>query len=79
VEKTLWFGPRLDLRPFTSFFSAASAFGIITLSQSEVRVRVIEGELPLEKLVLANGNETRTLEWKTVVRPDVAATRSIEA
>ena len=54
VERTLWFGPQLDIRPFKTFFSTAAAFGTIELGADSLRLQVIEGELPVEKLVLAD-------------------------
>jgi hypothetical protein len=77
VERTLWFGPQTDTRPFKSFFSAASGFGTIALDQRSVSIQMIEGELPIEKLALTVGGETRSLEWKVTARPNVAATKSI--
>lgn len=77
VERTLWFGPKLAVRPFSSFFCTAFGFGVITLDQREARVRVIEGELPVDKLVLTDAGRTRSIEWKIVVRPEKIATISI--
>jgi hypothetical protein len=39
VERTLWFGPQLNVRPFKSFFSAASGFGTISLDGRSVSIR----------------------------------------
>jgi hypothetical protein len=77
VERTLWFGPRIKTRPFQSFFSAASGFGTIALHNRSVTVRLIEGELPIEKLVLTEGEAARSLDWKITVRPDAPGTREI--
>ena len=77
VKRTLWFGPRLSVRPFGTFFSTASGFGTLTLENQSFSIQIIEGELALEKLVLAEGEQTRALDWKTTVRPDVPATRKI--
>jgi uncharacterized protein (DUF608 family) len=77
VERTLWFGPRLNIRPFKSFFSAASGFGVIALDGRSVSVQMIEGELPIEKLALTLGAETRMLDWKVTARPGAAAIKSI--
>ena len=77
VEKTLWFEPKLPQRPFRTFFSAASGFGAVELSEAELKVQVIEGELRIEKLVIAEHNQTRTLAWKTVVRPDAPRVKSL--
>jgi uncharacterized protein (DUF608 family) len=70
VSKTLWFGPKLKHRPFTTFFSAHSAFGTISLAPGVLRIEVIEGELPLEKLVLSEEGKSRDIEWKAIVRPN---------
>jgi uncharacterized protein (DUF608 family) len=77
VEKTLWFGPRLSIRPFRSFFSAASAFGTIELHPDALHVQVIEGELPIGHLVLPDHDNEQTLEWKTTIRQGTTAKRSL--
>jgi len=69
VQRTLWFGPQLKIRPFQTFFSTASGFGSIRLDQESIHVNVIEGELQIEKLVLTQGSQTRTLQWNTHVQP----------
>jgi hypothetical protein len=77
VTKTLWFGPRLAIRPFQSFFSAATAFGTIELHADSLKLHVIEGELPIEKLVLHDRDTEKAIEWKTTVKQGMTATRSI--
>ena len=77
VEKTLWFAPKINLRPFRTFFSTASGFGTLERTQKEVRIHILEGELGIERLVIAEHNQTRTLDWKTVARPDAPAVKSI--
>jgi uncharacterized protein (DUF608 family) len=77
VQKTLWFGPRLSIRPFKTFFSTASGYGTIELGSRSLRVQLLEGVLPLEKLVLTDGLQTRTLEWMTTVDPGSPAIKSI--
>jgi uncharacterized protein (DUF608 family) len=79
VEKTLWFGPQIEARPFKTFFCAASGFGIIQLDRDSFRLQMIEGELPLEKVVLNEGGSTRTLEWKTLVGTERPATRGLRS
>ncbi|MFZ0393778.1 MAG: GH116 family glycosyl hydrolase [Terracidiphilus sp.] len=73
VEKTLWFSPRLQVRPFMCFFSTASAFGSIELSQESISVGVIEGELRIEKLVLGGEANGKTLDWKTIIHQGSSA------
>lgn len=77
VEKTLWFGPKIDVRPFEIFFSTATGFGTIQLTERQVEIRVIEGHLQLEKLVLTHGSQTNTLEWRVTVQRNVPALRNL--
>ena len=76
VQKTLWFGPRLNVRPFQSFFSTAAAFGTIELNADTLQVRVIEGELAIEQLVLHELADKK-MEWKTSIRQGMTGTRSL--
>ena len=77
VQRTLWFGPRLNIRPFKTFFSTASGFGAIVLEAKALRIELIEGELTLERLVLTEGAQTRTMEWKTTVRPEAVGIKTL--
>jgi hypothetical protein len=77
VERTLWFGPKLSIRPFKSFFSTAFGFGTIGLDDRSISIQMIEGELPVEKLVLAVGADTRLLHWKIMARPNATATKLV--
>ena len=77
VQRTLWFGPAVAARPFRTFFSTASGFGTIGLDHQSIHIKVVEGELTLEKLVLAEGGQARTIDWTTTVRPETTATKSI--
>jgi uncharacterized protein (DUF608 family) len=77
VQRTLWFGPQLATRPFKTFFATASGFGTIELGGRSLRVQLLEGVLPLEKLVLTDGAQTRTLEWKTTLQPGAPTSKNI--
>ena len=77
VEKTVWFGPKLSQRPFKIFFSTVSGFGVLNLTGTELQIRVIEGDLTLEKLVITEKGQTRTLEWKAKVRNNAVAVRRL--
>jgi uncharacterized protein (DUF608 family) len=77
VQRTLWFGPQLAVRPFKTFFSTASGYGTIELGSQALRVQLLEGSLPLEKVILTNAAQTRTLEWKTTLKPGAAAVKNI--
>lgn len=77
VDRTLHFAPRLELRPFNCFFSTASAYGVITLNGHNLTVRVVEGELAIEKLEFIDSSGARSIEWKTIVRTEAPSTRSL--
>ena len=78
VERTLWFGPRVSTRPFQCFFSTASGFGTIALHERAVQVRIIEGQLTVEKLVVTDSSgKARPIEWKITARPESAATKEV--
>lgn len=77
VQRTLWFGPRLSVRPFKTFFSTASGFGSILLDARSLHIQVLEGELQVERLVLTDGAKSRTLEWKTTARPGAPAIKNL--
>jgi len=77
VKRTLWFGPQLDIRPFKTLFSAASGFGTIELGSQSLRIQLLEGTLPLEKIVLTDGGRTRTLDWNTTVQTGSPAIKNI--
>ena len=79
VRKTLWFGPKLSIRPFKAFFSATSGFGTILLGSGSIRIDVVEGELHVEKLVLTEGVGIRTLDWSATARPGTAAIKHLSA
>jgi uncharacterized protein (DUF608 family) len=73
VSRTLWFAPQLNVRPFRSFFSTASGFGTITLTKQTLEVRMVEGELTIEKVVLGEHGQTRTLQPRITAHPNAPA------
>ncbi len=77
VEKTLWFAPQLTISPFRTFFSTATGFGVITLEPQSIHIHVLEGHLPLEKVVLTHEKQTKTLDWKITIVPDAPAIKNI--
>ncbi|MBS1804483.1 MAG: hypothetical protein JST28_14045 [Acidobacteria bacterium] len=77
VDRTLHFGPKLKVRPFVSLFSTAFGYGTVALDGRNLMVKVIEGELPIEKLVITDSDGPRTIDWKITARPNAPATRSI--
>ena len=52
AKKTLWFGPQLEAERFTTFFSAATGFGTITLTASALTIDVVEGTLDVDTIHL---------------------------
>ena len=77
VDRTLRFGPKLKVRPFVSLFSTAFGYGTIALDGRKLTVNVIEGELPIEKVLIADGDSARSVEWKITARPNAPATKSL--
>jgi uncharacterized protein (DUF608 family) len=77
VDKTLHFGPKLAVRPFKTFFSTASGFGVIALDEHTLAIEVIEGELAVRKLVLTHGGEKKAMECNVRVRPGETAVKAI--
>jgi uncharacterized protein (DUF608 family) len=77
VDRVLHFGPKLKTRPFVCMFSTASGYGTITLDGHNVAVRIIEGELAIEKLQFTDGEATRSINWKATVHANAPATKSI--
>jgi len=69
VEKTLWFGPPAKSRRFQVFFSTASAYGTLALESGTLTVRVLEGSLDINEIVLQTGTKTLRKKLKKIVRP----------
>jgi uncharacterized protein (DUF608 family) len=77
AQHTLWFAPQLSVRPFKTFFSTVAGFGTIALDARTLRIQLLEGELPLEKLVLHDGKQARSMDWKITARPDAPAIKTL--
>jgi uncharacterized protein (DUF608 family) len=77
VTRTLYFAPKLKASPFQCFFSTALGYGTISLDGRKLSIRIVEGELPVEKLVFTDMEATRTIEWKITVKAGAIATTSI--
>jgi uncharacterized protein (DUF608 family) len=78
VDKTLHFAPKIKVHPFVSLFSTASGFGTISLEGHNVTVKMVEGELAIEKLLFTDGDGIRTIDWKTTAKVGTPATKSIQ-
>lgn len=67
VEKSLHFGPKINSRPFRSFFSTQGSWGTITLQKREISIEVIEGTLTLKNIILnLNGKKQKLPVLKTI-------------
>jgi hypothetical protein len=77
VQKTLWFGPKLAVRPFRTFFSCASGFGTVALDSHSLRVDVLEGQLAVEKLLIDQDGKPHALDWNATARPGTPAIREL--
>jgi uncharacterized protein (DUF608 family) len=75
VKRTLWLGPQLKARPFKTFFCTEFGFGSIVRDSRFIHIDLLEGELPLEKLILTEDGRTKVLDWKATVQPHVRATK----
>ena len=73
VTRTLYLAPKLKATPFQCFFSTAFAYGTVALDGRKLSIRAIEGELPIEKLSFSEGESTRSIVWKTTVKPGISA------
>jgi uncharacterized protein (DUF608 family) len=63
AKRTLWLAPKLPESPFTTFFSCATGFGTVTLTESALSFDVVEGELAVETIELrVNGKRRRIRE-----------------
>jgi len=70
VEKTLWFAPKIDRRPFNVFFSTATGYGSITLKKHALAISMLEGRLALKRIHISTDID---LSVDTICRPGKAA------
>jgi uncharacterized protein (DUF608 family) len=77
AEQTLWLSPKLEVRPFLCFFSTAKGFGQVSLAHSSLEVKILEGELPLRRLVLTLGSQVKEIPWQTTVLPESPQTKKL--
>ncbi len=77
VDRTLHLAPRVKVRPFKTFFSTASGFGVIALHQNHIAIQLTEGELAIERLLLTIDGAERSIDWKVTIQPDRQASRTL--
>ncbi len=53
-DHSLWFDPKIDADPFTTFWSTGSAWGTLTIDAKNVTLTVEHGELQLAKFGIKN-------------------------
>jgi len=68
VSKSLTFAPRLEAQGFKTFFSTASGWGTIALSEDELVIELVEGELQIDSLHIQLDGEVRTFQPHITVR-----------
>jgi hypothetical protein len=69
VQRTLWFGPKLEKRPFTTFFSTATGYGTISMSKRALKISMIEGRLAIEHVKLTLGSKVADYNISAVATP----------
>lgn len=65
AKKTLWFGPKIAWSRFTTFFSTATGFGTITMTEQNLIIELVEGSLDIEHINLIRDGEALEID-KTV-------------
>lgn len=68
VTHTLTLDPRLEVEPFTCFFSTHSAWGRLSLSAGRLDIRLEAGELNLQTLRVTQRGQSITLHPGMIVR-----------
>jgi hypothetical protein len=62
VERTLRLAPRSSTKPFRTFFSTATGFGVVSLdSGNKLQIRMIEGRLSVRRVVVESGGATHDI------------------
>ena len=68
VDRTLWFAPKIDSRPFTVFISTASGFGSLSLRARVLTISLLEGSLELRRVHVVSGGVSRDLAITATVQ-----------
>ena len=78
VERTLWFGPKIETTPFQTFFSVSTGFGTIRLEDHRLSIHMVEGELSLAAVILTQNGSTQTLPWGVTARANSPAQKNLD-
>ncbi|MDH7571621.1 MAG: hypothetical protein QHJ73_18745, partial [Armatimonadota bacterium] len=68
ASHTLWLAPRQQRRRFTTFFSTASGWGTLSLTNTALTIHLVEGELKVDRVCLTRGKKTLEIPWGKVAR-----------
>lgn len=68
VEKALWFGPKLAVRPFQTFFSTERGFGTLALEGDTLAIHLVEGEMDVATVHLTLEGTTREIACGVTAR-----------
>lgn len=68
VERTLEVAPRFAVPRFQCLIVTAAGWGALALAGGVLRLKLAEGELPLERVTVGCGSAARTVEWRGTVR-----------
>jgi hypothetical protein len=69
VEKRLWLAPKLNKRPFRTFFSTASGHGTVSLDRKALTIAMIAGELDVRHVHVSLGEKEIEISSSKVARP----------
>ncbi len=78
VTKTMTLAPRIDVNPFTCFFSTASGWGTFTLCADRLEVRLTAGELQVDTLEIASHGQSFVLHPGLILRAGEIQTIQLE-
>jgi hypothetical protein len=77
ADKGLYFGPKLDVETFSSFFCTASGYGTITLDATHIAIEVIEGILDIKTLFVTRDSSEQKFNWNVVIEAGQKISREL--
>jgi len=66
-EKIFYYAPKMKKRPFRSFFSTASGWGVVSLAENKLSIRMLEGTLTVDKMVLTLPDKKLVIDCCSVI------------
>ena len=73
VDQTLRLAPKLDKDPFRVFISTATGWGTLTLAGDDLTIDLVEGKLPIRRVVLCRDGHRIERTCRVVARAGVPA------